>query len=146
MNYELMMVVKVDEAESLFSKTEKNIKELSTDLKVTRMGRKNLAYSISGQSEAEYFVFNFTAEGDAVNRIASKLRLEQEMLLRYLITKTKGSQIKATEARKVTVKTVAKPKKEGLVKETKVEVKTKVKPKAVKAKTATKAKVKKGTR
>lgn len=140
MYYELMMVAKVDDAETLFAKTEKNVKALAGDVKITKMGRKNLAYPISGQSEAEYYVFNFSADGNAINSIASKLRLEQEMLLRHLITKTKGSQIKATEARKVTVKTVAKPKKESAVKADKEDKKPAKKTKTVKPKTKVKSK------
>lgn len=124
MYYELMLVAKVEGAESLMSLCEKNVKEASSDVRVTKLGRKNLAYPISGQSEAEYYVLNFSAQGDAIRNITSKLRLEQETLLRYLIIRTKESQAKVADSKKVTVKTVAKPKKEIPAKEKKEEKKS----------------------
>ncbi len=139
--YELMIVATTGGAESLLSRVEKFLKEAEAgDLKVNKLGRKQLAYPIKKQTEAEYIVLNFEAEGSNLKSITDKLRLEQEDLLRYMVinakafkpSRRKGKGAKETpkeepkEAAKVTVVTknvskVIKVKKESKV----VDVKTK---------------------
>lgn len=125
MVYELMVVVNPSEnVEGLVTKVEKSIKDSeSTNLKITKMGKKSLAYPIKRQNEGEFYLFNFETEGRGITGIASKLRLEQESVLRYLIIKSpkpfKISEVtketkqevqpkEEKEVRKVTVKTVVK--------------------------------------
>ena len=94
MTYELTVVAscKLD-SDLSFSKVEKVLKGVNAcDIAVERLGRKMLAYPIVKQTEGEYFVFNFEAEGEAVKKISEALRLEQEAILRYLIIKrTEGT-------------------------------------------------------
>jgi small subunit ribosomal protein S6 len=82
--YELMVIAKADGADAT---VEKHLKDLAvTDMKKQSMGRKQLAYPIKKISEAEYFIWTFEAEGAAVNQLDNKLRLEQELILRHLLT------------------------------------------------------------
>lgn len=91
--YELMVIgnPKTD-TEQVLALVDKTLKEANAkDVKIDKLGRKNLTFPISKQTEGEYMVFNFEAEGDKVAQIGSKLRLEQETILRYLITSVKVS-------------------------------------------------------
>lgn len=118
--YELIIAATTGGAESLLSRVEKFLKEAEAlDLKVNKLGRKQLAYPIKKQTEAEYFVLNFEAEGANLKSITDKLRLEQEDLLRYMVisakvfkpSKRKGKKVEEAlkvekkEAPKVTVVT-----------------------------------------
>lgn len=86
--YELMVVGRTDSADSLFSKVEQMIKDANaSSVSVEKMGKKQLAYPIKKQTEGEYFLFHFEAEGAAANSIADVLRLEQETVLRYMLLK-----------------------------------------------------------
>ena len=113
MLYELMLITKSGGTDNTVSDVEKIIKAQSATVKFSKLGKKTLAYPISGQTEAEYTVFNFEAEGAAISEISGKLRLEQEAILRYLIIKSTGKgnaklEVSAEEKKipKVTVKTV----------------------------------------
>lgn len=89
--YELTVVAssKVD-SDLAISKVEKILKDVrATDIGVTSLGKKVLAYPIAKQTEAEYLLFNFQAPGDAVKNITDSLRLDQEGVLRYLLIKAK---------------------------------------------------------
>lgn len=126
MLYELMVVARVASAEATLGKVEKLIKESASNLRISKLGKKNLAYKISGEAEGEYFVFNFEAEGERVNNISQKLRLEQEAILRHLIIARKKKEVEVKietvaaseetekpQRPKVTVKTVTKKIKEA---------------------------------
>ena len=82
--YELIVIAKTDEAEG---KVEKHLKDLAAvDVKSQKMGRKQLAYPVAKVTEAEYFSWTFDAPGEGIVKLNSLLRLEQEDVLRYLIT------------------------------------------------------------
>ena len=82
--YELMVIAGADGADET---VEKHLKDLAVkDSKKQSMGRKQLAYPIKKVTEAEYFLWTFEAEGSAVNQLDNKLRLEQELTLRHLLT------------------------------------------------------------
>src|SRR3989344_4302461 len=82
--YELIVIAKTDEAEG---KVEKHLKDLAAvDVKSQKMGRKQLAYPVAKVTEAEYFSWTFDAPGEGIVRLNNLLRLEQEDVLRYLIT------------------------------------------------------------
>lgn len=98
--YELMVIGRAEDADSLFTKIEKMVKDVSaSNVTSQKMGKKLLAYPIKKQAEAEYFIFNFEAPGEAVGQISEGLRLEQEAVLRYMIITTKSA--KAKKASKV---------------------------------------------
>lgn len=108
----------------------------ATNLKVERMGKKLLAYPIAKQTEGEYLVFNFEAEPQVILEISSALRLEQEQVLRYLITRvsrvsrvprvSRVEEKSITEDTEATKSVVAKTKKvTAIAKVTKLTVKTK---------------------
>ncbi len=132
MNYELMLVVNsTGDVDPAISRVEKSLKDANaTAIKISKLGKKNLAYPIAKQNEGEYVLLNFEAGGEVVGVINKKLRLEQEAVLRYLIIKAKPSTVskiteikdageKPKELSKVTVKTVSS--KEKKVEEKKVE-------------------------
>lgn len=99
--YELMVIAKTDGAGEVGAKVEKALKDFGAgEVKVEKMGKKTLAYPIAKQTEAEYLLFNFEAEGEAVGKIDSMLRLEREAILRYLIIKGKKKGIKGTKVTK----------------------------------------------
>lgn len=82
--YELMVIAKADGADE---RVEKHLKDLAaTEMKKQSLGKKQLAYPIKKVTEAEYFLWTFEAEGAAVNQLDNKLRLEQELILRHLLT------------------------------------------------------------
>jgi len=87
MLYELMLVTNTEKGDSLLTRVEKAIKEKGNNLKVDRLGKKSLAYRIKKQTDANYYVLSFEAEGSFVKPLIDKLRLEQEDLLRFLLLK-----------------------------------------------------------
>lgn len=129
-NYELMIIgnPKVD-SEAMLLVVDRALKEVSaTSVKVDRLGRKLLAYPIAKQTEGEYIVFNFEADGGAIAQIAGKLKLSQETILRYLITKvheSKSPRVKVREETKAAGE-VTSPKTEDGEKKAKAKVKVKV--------------------
>ncbi len=119
--YELMVVGSVDGAASLFEKVEKFLKEAEAiNVKAEKMGKKNLAYPIKKQTEAEYFLFNFDAEPAQILQLDRKIRLEQEAVLRHLLIKAKPIRVKKTS------KVAKAPEEPKVDQEPKVEVKPKV--------------------
>ena len=99
--YELMVIGKADDGDSLYDKIEKLIKGANaSSLAGQKLGKKTLSYPIKKQTEAEYFVFNFEAPGESIKTISDALRLEQEAVLRYMIVKQKVTKVKAVVAKK----------------------------------------------
>ncbi len=85
-----MIVSKISETEGLLSRVEKTLKDANaTDLKIEKLGKKILAYPIKKQTEADYIMLNFEAEGKVISDISDMLRLEQEALLRHILLKKK---------------------------------------------------------
>lgn len=88
--YELVIVSKISESEGLLSRVEKTLKDANaTEVKIEKLGKKILAYPIKKQTEADYIMLNFEAEGKAIAEISDMLRLEQEALLRHILLKKK---------------------------------------------------------
>lgn len=84
MLYELVVIAKSDGAED---KVEKHLKDVAaTNVKKESLGRKQLAYPIQKVTEAEYILWHFETEGTGIVTLNQRLRLEQELVLRYLIT------------------------------------------------------------
>lgn len=138
--YELLVIgsPKAD-SEQVLALVDKALKGADAkDIKIDKLGRKNLAFPISKQTEGEYMVFNFEAEGEKVAQIDGKLRREQEAILRYFIIKPKVSKVKekvvtaeSTEVKTATTedseeKSVAKIEVKADTKEAKVSKGTKV--------------------
>lgn len=97
-----MIVATTGGAESLLSRVEKFLKEAEAlDVKVNKIGKKQLAYPIKKQTEAEYFVLNFEAQGSNLKSVTDKLRLEQEDLLRYMVISTKAFKPSKRKGKKV---------------------------------------------
>jgi len=121
----------------------------ATNVKVEKLGRKELAYPIKKQKEADYFLFYFDAEGGSIKVIGDKIRLEQEAVLRYLVIAKKAKEIAQKQKKaaqqeeersaKVTVKTVTSSKTAAKIKKTPAKKKE---TKVVKAKTKVKGKKK----
>lgn len=83
-----MIIAKIDSSEEIFGKVEKFLKDIKAEsLKTERLGKKLLAYPIAKQTEAEYFLYNFDADSQAIKSLSDKLRLEQEAILRHLLLK-----------------------------------------------------------
>ena len=147
MNYELMLVVSpTADVDPIMSRVEKSVKDTgATSVKINKLGKKPLSYQIAKHSEGEYVLVNFEAPGDAVGAISKRLRLEQEVILRYLIIKVKNLKaVKITEIKdegekpkttpKVTIKTISSKEKQAKVKESLVSKDRKVKEKTKKPK------------
>jgi len=145
MTYELMAVInpKAD-ADATAKRIEKFIADAKAQsVKVEKLGRKELAYPIKKQKEADYFLFYFDAEGGGIKGIGDKIRLEQDAVLRYLVIAKKAKEIAQKQKKvaqqeeersaKVTVKTVTSPKIATKVKKTPAKTKE-VKPKKAKIK------------
>lgn len=100
MNYELMLVVSTKAGlESVLSGVEKTLKEADGEnIKVSKIGRKNLAYPISKHTEAEYVAVNFTANGESVLAVTNRLKAESEEILRFLLVKTKETKQRKQKA------------------------------------------------
>ena len=143
--YELMVIAKIDSADEVFGKVEKFLKDIKAEsLKVERLGKKLLAYPIAKQTEAEYFLYNFEADSQALKSLSDKIRLEPETILRHLLLKAAKPR-KLSKRRSVGVaaveqeeKTEIKPKvtvttKSGTAKET-AEAASKKEKKTVKSK------------
>lgn len=160
--YELLIVAKISESDGLVGRVEKALKSASAvDVKVSKLGKKNLAYNIKKQTEAEYTVINFNGEGTVIGEISEMLRLEQDALLRHIIVKQKirklrkkvmvreeKVEVKREEKKpQVTVvtKKAAEAKSANVTKSAKVEVSVKV-TKGVKVTKVSEAKTKKVTK
>ncbi len=155
--YELMIVATTGGSESLISRVEKLVKDAEgANIKVGKLGKKQLAYPIKKQTEAEYFLLEFEAEGPNLKSITDKLRLEQEDLLRYMLLgkkekrlSKKGKKVEVAqkeESKKETAKVTVVTKKVSEVskvsKVTKVKKESKVVDAKAKSKVASGAKVK----
>lgn len=138
------------DAEATAKKIEKFIGDAKAQsVKVEKLGRKELAYPIKNQKEADYFLFYFDAEGEGIKGIGDKIRLEQEAVLRYLVIAKKAREVAQKQKKiaqqeeekktKVTVKTVTSSKTVVKVKKTPAKKKD---TKVVKAKTKVKGKKK----
>lgn len=139
------------QSKSFADSVEKSVKDAGASaIKVSNLGKKQLAYPIKRNTEGDYYLVNFEAEGAAIKAIGDKLRLEQEVLLRYLIIKShKGEVSKVSEVPevpKVTAKVTVEAKKKDETLGTKKETKSaKSKSKATKVvKKSTKTKAVKG--
>lgn len=128
MLYELMLVISpTADGKTFVSGVEKTIKDSgASSVKVENLGKKQLAYSIKRNTEAEYYLFNFEAEGTIVKALNDKLRLEQEALLRYLIIKS-SAKVTPPAGSKVTAKVTVETKKPEKI-EQKLSTKTKQSP------------------
>lgn len=142
MLYELMLVTNTEKGDSLLVRVEKAIKVSGSNLKVERLGKKTLAYKIKKQTDANYYVLSFEAEGSFVKPLTDKLRLEQEDLLRFLLLKNveKKSRIKT---RKIAEEVKEEPKDKPKVI---VAVKSKASVKSTKVKSIKSAKSAGGTK
>lgn len=111
--YELMVIgsqkVEPDTLQTLVEKVLKGAN--AADLSVQKLGKKVLSFPIAKQTEAQYFVFNFAGDPSIINGINQKLRLEQEVILRYLLVKKEAAKVakvpevsKASETRTVVEK------------------------------------------
>lgn len=123
MYYELAIFASSKSAESTVGKIEKLLKDVASSVKVEKLGKRLLAYPIAKQTEGDYVLFNFEAEGSALSKINEALRLEREAILRYLIIKTKPSQVKPKGEK------IPEGAAEGVIKKPKVTVTTKTRPK-----------------
>lgn len=120
--YELMVISSgLVDSDQLLSKVEKVLKDAQVSNVISsKLGKRRLAYPIAKQTEAEYLLFNFEAEGDKLATISESLRLEQEDLLRYLIIR-----VKPQKAAKKTAKAKPVDKAEKRVEKTRVVTETK---------------------
>lgn len=142
--YELMVIGSdKQDAEAVFEKVKKFLEASeASNVSGQNLGKKQLAYPIRRLTEADYFLYAFEADAEILKRLEEKLRLEQEAIMRYLITKfvpKKISKVKVVESQKVKEsETVEKPKPRVTVttkvsvKESKSKVKVKSRPKAQK--------------
>ncbi len=106
--YELLIVSKVSESDGLLSRIEKALTDANAvEVKTDKLGKKQLAYPIKKETEADYTVLTFGAEGAAISNLTGMLRLEQEALLRYLITVQKTRKLRK-KVRRVEEKAVEK--------------------------------------
>lgn len=95
------MIGDSSEADSLFTKIEKAIKDANaSNVASQKMGKKPLAYTIKKQKEADYFLFSFEAEGTAPEAIIAKLKLEQDAILRYMMLNVKESKRRNKKGKK----------------------------------------------
>lgn len=102
--YELVIVSKISESDGLLGRVEKVLRDAEAEeIKIEKLGKKQLAYPIKKQTEADYTMLNFDVAGSAIEDLSSMLRLEQEALLRHLLIKQK---IRKTPRRKLAPKKV----------------------------------------
>lgn len=79
-----MVIAKADGADE---QVEKYLKDaVATDVVKQSLGKKQLAYPIKKLTEAEYFLWTFEAPGSSILPLDTKLRLEQDLVLRHLLT------------------------------------------------------------
>ncbi|KKM27807.1 hypothetical protein LCGC14_1570980 [marine sediment metagenome] len=90
-SYELMLVTPTslskDQEGEFFSKTEATIKKNKGKVtSKTPMGKKKLAYQISGQNEGIYTLLEFDGDGKTVSELEMALKISGEVL-RYGVFK-----------------------------------------------------------
>lgn len=147
--YELMLVCDPKAGDSVTTLVLKSLSDSKAEsVKLSKIGRKTLAYPIRKNLEAEFVLFTFSANGEAPKILADILKVQREEVLRFLVVKTKEARVKKRKLSKeeekvevavpkVTVKTISKtkePKEEKVVK-AKAGKKEEKKVKSVKSKT-----------
>ncbi len=110
----MIIVSPTSGSDAVSAKLEKVLKDgKASEVKVNNLGKKQLAYPIKKYVEAEYLVVNFEAPGEIVKEISEMLKVEQEMVLRHMVTKIKNvkfrSKSKAKKADTVAPAEVEKP-------------------------------------
>jgi ribosomal protein S6 len=124
-----MVIAKTDSSDQVFGKIEKFLKDIdAVSVKAEKLGKKILAYPIAKQTEAEYFLYYFEAEGKDLKALSDKIRLEQETVLRHLlITVAKVSKAKRHQGHKTFPEKVEEKKTEEVKVKPTVTVTTKTK-------------------
>lgn len=89
--YEIMFIVKADLEETavkdLVKSFEKLLKDMKSEINNSKdMGQKKLAYPIKDQVRGYYFLFNVTANAEAIKEFNRKAQIN-ESILRHLIIK-----------------------------------------------------------
>jgi len=84
-NYELMLVTPTslskEQEDEFFKKTEETIKKNGGEVtSKTPMGKKKLAYPISGQNEAIYTLMEFQGQGKMIAVLERTLKISGEVL------------------------------------------------------------------
>ena len=93
--YELMLVVDPKAGDSVTSLVSKSLSDAKAEsVKVSKMGRKTLAYPIRKNLEAEYLLFSFSADGEAPKILSDILKVQREEVLRFLVVRTKEVKIR----------------------------------------------------
>lgn len=117
-----MLVIDPKSGDSVTSLVSKSLSDAKAEsIKVSKIGRKTLAYPIRKNLEAEFVLFTFAADGEAPKILSDILKVQREEVLRFLVVKTKEARIKKRKPSKeeekaevavprVTVKTVSKAK------------------------------------
>lgn len=78
--------LKAEEQEKLVNKIKQTISEVKGELNASKdWGKKQLAYPISKKTEGVFWLFEFSAPGQAIASIRQKLQTE-EKIIRYLLT------------------------------------------------------------
>lgn len=120
--YELMLVIDPKAGDSAVSLVTKSLSDAKAEsVKVSKIGKKTLAYPIRKNLEAEFVLFTFNADGEAPKILSDILKVQREEVLRFLVVKTKEARVKKRRPSKeeekaevvlpkVTVKTVSKTK------------------------------------
>ena len=77
----------IAKAEGADREVDKYLKDAAAEnVNKQSLGKKQLAYPIKKISEAEYFLWTFEAPGSAILQLDTKMRLEQDLVLRHLLT------------------------------------------------------------
>ena len=97
-SYELMLVTPTslskDQEGEVFSKTEETIKKNKGKVtSKTPMGKKKLAYQISGQNEGIFTLLEFDGDGKTISELEMSLKISGEVI-RYGVFKTEKKEKK----------------------------------------------------
>jgi small subunit ribosomal protein S6 len=88
--YELMYILSSAVSDDQVPQTNEQISKIvsdfgGTDIQLTDLGKKKLAYPIKRTRNGYYIVVDFTIPTDKINELDAKIRTQENTIIRYLI-------------------------------------------------------------
>jgi small subunit ribosomal protein S6 len=100
-NYELVLVIDTEKYKDVLASVEKLLKLNKAEVEdKNEWGVKSLAYSISGQTNANYVIFNVKLNPAVAGKLQQQLNIEDGVLRYLMITPDKEVEVQEKEDKK----------------------------------------------
>lgn len=97
-NYEGMFIINPqladEEIEKVITAVQDEIKKNNGEVaEVQKIGRQQLAYKIKKFREGYYFLLNFNGEGDLIDKVISKYRINENILRNLILERPRTAKV-----------------------------------------------------